>query len=86
MSEQGFARVNLKLVNPDADLETSERERIESALGLPVRVIWRHMWLDLGRPRIDVRTHLRGAWFDRRAAARQLSMRWIGCCIEVRSH
>jgi hypothetical protein len=28
-------------MNPDADPEPEEREKIEAALGVPVRIIWR---------------------------------------------
>ena len=40
---QGFACVAITLMNPDSDLEPAERQQVELALGLPVRVIWRHI-------------------------------------------
>jgi hypothetical protein len=30
-------------MNPDADLEPEERLKVEAALGLPLRIIWRHI-------------------------------------------
>jgi hypothetical protein len=40
---QGFACVAVELMNPDADFEPSELKQIEAALGVPVRLIWRHI-------------------------------------------
>lgn len=40
---QGFACVGFELMNGGPDLEPEERQRVENALGLPVRVIWRHI-------------------------------------------
>jgi hypothetical protein len=40
---QGFACIAIELMNVGADLEPEERERVEAALGLPVRIIWRHI-------------------------------------------
>ena len=40
---QGMACVAISLMNPDADLEPEERLKVEAALGLPVRIIWRHI-------------------------------------------
>lgn len=40
---QGFACVAITLMNPGADLEPDERQQVEAALGLPVRVIWQHI-------------------------------------------
>jgi hypothetical protein len=40
---QGFACIAITLMNPDPDLEPAERQQVELALGLPVRVIWRHI-------------------------------------------
>jgi hypothetical protein len=40
---QGLACVGFELMNGGPDLEPEERERVEEALGLPVRIIWRHI-------------------------------------------
>ena len=40
---QGLACVGMELMNPGYDLEPEERQQIEAALGLPVRIIWRHI-------------------------------------------
>lgn len=40
---QGFACVAIALLNPYSDLEPEERQQVEAALGLPVRIIWRHI-------------------------------------------
>lgn len=40
---QGFACVAITLMNPDSDLEPEERQQVEAALGLPVRIIWQHI-------------------------------------------
>jgi hypothetical protein len=40
---QGMACVAITLLNPDSDLEPEERQQVEAALGLPVRLIWRHI-------------------------------------------
>jgi hypothetical protein len=40
---QGFACVAMELMNSGYDLEPEERQQIEAALGLPVRIIWRHI-------------------------------------------
>ena len=40
---QAFACVGMELMNPGYDLEPAERQQVEAALGLPVRVIWRHI-------------------------------------------
>jgi hypothetical protein len=40
---QGLACVAFELMNGGPDLEPEERRRVEDALGLPVRVIWRHI-------------------------------------------
>ena len=37
---QGMACVAISLMNPEFDLESEERQQIEAALGLPVRIIW----------------------------------------------
>lgn len=43
VSPQGFACVAMELMNGGPDLEPEEREQIERALGLPVRIVWRHI-------------------------------------------
>jgi hypothetical protein len=43
LSSQGFACVAMELMNGGPDLEPAEREQVEEALGLPVRIIWRHI-------------------------------------------
>ena len=40
---QGMACVAISLMNPEFDLEPEERQQIEAALGLPVRIIWEHI-------------------------------------------
>ena len=40
---QGFACVAITLMNPYSDLEPEERQQVEASLGLPVRIIWRHI-------------------------------------------
>ena len=40
---QGFACTAIELMNGGPDLEPEERQQIEEALGLPVRIIWRHV-------------------------------------------
>jgi hypothetical protein len=40
---QGMACVAVTLRNPNFDLEPQERSKVEDALGLPVRVVWRHI-------------------------------------------
>jgi hypothetical protein len=40
---QGLACVGLELMNPGPDLEPEELRRVEDALGMPVRIIWRHI-------------------------------------------
>ena len=40
---QGFACVTMELLRPGDDLEPFERKEIEALLGVPVRVIWRHI-------------------------------------------
>ncbi|HEV2548699.1 MAG TPA: hypothetical protein VGU20_15265 [Stellaceae bacterium] len=40
---QGLACVGFELMNGGPDLEPEERQRVEEALSLPVRVIWRHI-------------------------------------------
>jgi hypothetical protein len=40
---QAFACVGMELMNPGYDLEPEERRQVEGALGLPVRIIWRHL-------------------------------------------
>jgi hypothetical protein len=40
---QGFACVTMEINCRGADLESFEREEIEAVLGVPVRVIWRHL-------------------------------------------
>ena len=39
---QGMACIAISSMNPDCDLEPEEREQVEAALGLPVRIIWQH--------------------------------------------
>ena len=40
---QGFACTAIELMNGGRDLEPEEREQVEAALGLPVRIIWSHI-------------------------------------------
>jgi hypothetical protein len=40
---QGLACVAIDLMNPGPDLEPEERRQVEATLGLPVRIIWRHI-------------------------------------------
>jgi hypothetical protein len=40
---QGLACVGFELMNAGPDLEPEERRKVEDALGLPVRIIWRHI-------------------------------------------
>jgi hypothetical protein len=40
---QGLACFAIELMNGGADLEPSEREQVEAALGAPVRIVWRHI-------------------------------------------
>ena len=40
---QGFACTAIKLMNGGPDLEPEEREQVEAALGLSVRIIWSHI-------------------------------------------
>jgi hypothetical protein len=40
---QGMACVAVSLMNPGRDLEPEEIQRVEATLGLPVRIIWRHI-------------------------------------------
>jgi hypothetical protein len=40
---QGMACVAISLMNPGFDLEPEERQQVEAALGLPVRIIWEHI-------------------------------------------
>jgi hypothetical protein len=40
---QGFACFGIELMDPHSDLEPEERREVEAALGLPVRVVWRHL-------------------------------------------
>ncbi len=40
---QGMACVAISLMNPAADLEPEERLEVEATLGLPLRIIWRHI-------------------------------------------
>jgi hypothetical protein len=42
-SPQGFACFAIELMNPSSDLEPEELQRVESTLGMPVRIIWRHI-------------------------------------------
>ena len=42
-SPQGFACLAVELMNPETDLEPEELRQVESALGTPVRIIWRHL-------------------------------------------
>jgi len=42
-SPQGMACVALSLMNPAADLEPEELQEIEATLGLPLRIICRHI-------------------------------------------
>lgn len=43
VGEQGMACVAITMMNPNSDLEPEERRKVEDALGLPVRVVWRHI-------------------------------------------
>jgi hypothetical protein len=40
---QGMACVAISLMNPGFDLKPEERQQVEAALGLPVRIIWKHV-------------------------------------------
>ncbi|HLH13086.1 MAG TPA: hypothetical protein VKV77_14570 [Methylovirgula sp.] len=40
---QGLACIGIELMNPGPDLEPEERREVEAALGIKVRVIWRHI-------------------------------------------
>jgi hypothetical protein len=40
---QGFACFAVELMNPGSDLEPEELRQVESTLGVPVRIIWRHI-------------------------------------------
>jgi hypothetical protein len=40
---QGFACLAVELMNPESDLEPEELRQVESALGVPVRIIWRRI-------------------------------------------
>jgi hypothetical protein len=40
---QGFACVAIEVMNPDTDLEPEELRKVGLALGLPVRLVWRHI-------------------------------------------
>lgn len=42
-SPQGMACVAISLMNPGSDLEPNEVKQVEAMLGLPVRIIWRHI-------------------------------------------
>jgi hypothetical protein len=42
-SPQGFACFAIELMNPGPDLEPEEFRQVESTLGVPVRIIWRHI-------------------------------------------
>jgi hypothetical protein len=42
-SPQGFACLAIELMNPDSDLEPEEFRQVESTLGAPMRIIWRHI-------------------------------------------
>lgn len=43
IAPQAIACVAMELMNPGYDLEPEERQQVETALGLPVRIIWRHI-------------------------------------------
>ena len=43
VAPQGLACFAIELMNGGPDLEPSEREQVEAALGVPVRIIWRHI-------------------------------------------
>jgi hypothetical protein len=40
---QGFGCVAFELMNPSFDLEPEELQQVETALGVPVRVIWKRI-------------------------------------------
>lgn len=40
---QGLACAGFELINPGADLEPEELRQVEDALGMQVRIIWRHV-------------------------------------------
>jgi hypothetical protein len=40
---QGFACVFIEVMNPDTDLRPEELRQVEEVLGLPLRIVWRHI-------------------------------------------
>jgi hypothetical protein len=43
VAPQGFACVAIEAMNPGADLEPEEFRQVETVLGMPARIIWRHI-------------------------------------------
>jgi hypothetical protein len=42
-SPQGMPCFAISLMNPAPDLEPEERLKVEAVLGIPLRIIWRHI-------------------------------------------
>jgi len=43
VAPQGFARLAIEVMNPGGDLEPEEFRQVEEVLGMPARIIWRHI-------------------------------------------